>query len=265
MTRLFSILARICCAVSLLLFIWLVLFWVGSSHKPHLIWWNHAGTFPHYHVITIRDARLILAHYRETSSSPADDRMRLSMDVIELDREALELTKAKLNSMVNQQNADPVKLAEVRAQLENRTIDLLRAQFLLAEQRADHDLPPKPGPGWGEAIKTPRIGVRLDPSHADNLLDRLEPLAADGKSHFAGMSLTRTSLRYGQRRILEIPLWLILPVLLILPAMSARAYFRDRRRRKLDLCVSCGYDLRASADRCPECGAVRQLTASGTV
>ncbi len=51
-----------------------------------------------------------------------------------------------------------------------------------------------------------------------------------------------------------VPMWV--PTLLFLPGASAciLPLVRRRKRRKLGLCLKCGYDLRASKDRCPECG-----------
>ena len=52
-----------------------------------------------------------------------------------------------------------------------------------------------------------------------------------------------------------LPFWI--PTLILALAFSATRPIHNRRRRKrkkLGLCAKCGYDLRASKERCPECG-----------
>ena len=62
----------------------------------------------------------------------------------------------------------------------------------------------------------------------------------------------------GDARWIVIPDWLAMLALAILPVMAwkGRHHERDRRRREQGLCVVCGYDLRATPQRCPECGAI---------
>ncbi len=43
---------------------------------------------------------------------------------------------------------------------------------------------------------------------------------------------------------------------LILPSAKLIAIYRKRRRTRHNTCHKCGYDLRATPDRCPECGTV---------
>jgi hypothetical protein len=55
-----------------------------------------------------------------------------------------------------------------------------------------------------------------------------------------------------------VPFWFPIVLLGPLPAWWFRRTYAgrlQRRRAVLGLCVRCGYDLRATPDRCPECGA----------
>ena len=55
---------------------------------------------------------------------------------------------------------------------------------------------------------------------------------------------------------LAIPHWLVISAAIPLPALRAARWYRRRRRFGDGMCRNCGYDLRATPARCPECGTV---------
>ena len=59
-----------------------------------------------------------------------------------------------------------------------------------------------------------------------------------------------------------VPVNLLALAFLILSGYLLAPVHRRRKRKKLGLCVKCGYDLRGSKDRCPECGQEFQNTCS---
>jgi hypothetical protein len=80
---------------------------------------------------------------------------------------------------------------------------------------------------------------------------------------FAGFEFSQRSPPLTFRRI-AMPCWAIVLWLLITPGMWYRRRRRDRRAAH-GFCRSCGYDLRASPERCPECGTPANTESSSVV
>ena len=58
------------------------------------------------------------------------------------------------------------------------------------------------------------------------------------------------------------PLWPFASAAGVIPALVCVSLGRRRLRRVAGLCIRCGYDLRATPDRCPDCGVVVTVAAT---
>jgi hypothetical protein len=60
----------------------------------------------------------------------------------------------------------------------------------------------------------------------------------------------------GQMSLVSIPFWFLVLVSCVLPLVWAGEARRIYRRQSTGHCPNCGYDLRATPNRCPECGTI---------
>jgi len=72
----------------------------------------------------------------------------------------------------------------------------------------------------------------------------------DYGTRFLGLG---TGLTPGLSRYVNVPYWALI-VITALPVLALARREWNRRRVRAGRCTACGYDLRASPDRCPECG-----------
>jgi len=87
--------------------------------------------------------------------------------------------------------------------------------------------------------------------------DPLVGLLPDNDSLWHRLGFERSELEYAPGRFsYTFPLWPIAMVAAILPFYFLTRFLVRRRRARAGKCHSCGYDLRATPGRCPECGTV---------
>ena len=83
-------------------------------------------------------------------------------------------------------------------------------------------------------------------------MGRASPAGVRTNFWFAGFGLFRYGYAAGWHADVVVPQWLVALIFASLPA--ARLYRRPRAKRPPGVCRACGYDLRATPGRCPECG-----------
>jgi len=60
-----------------------------------------------------------------------------------------------------------------------------------------------------------------------------------------------------------VPVWFAAVLLLVPAVIETARHLRRRRLARAGLCRSCGYDLRGTPERCPECGTIAGPEAAG--
>jgi hypothetical protein len=108
-----------------------------------------------------------------------------------------------------------------------------------------------------QAVHPPGLRAAFDGDDVTGVMNGFPPGYAAG--HFpygTGMGAT------GERWVLSVRPWLPALATALLPAVWVYRFRKTRRARRIGLCTTCGYDLRATPGRCPECGAIPKGVAS---
>jgi hypothetical protein len=132
-------------------------------------------------------------------------------------------------------------------------VSIYRGQLRLAVGRSIILTPGQPDHELGKYKKWTWDHYRDETGQGVTWPTNLLGLGRYEDSFGAGNSFT-TTMRTQEGVVLPLPLLAIASA--ILPAWWVVLWRRSRLRQKRGVCSRCGYDLRATPERCPECGTV---------
>jgi hypothetical protein len=108
--------------------------------------------------------------------------------------------------------------------------------------------PPKPYAGWIVACRPVRSDGTSLAAGRDGQLRSWPPRLA---TSVGGPG-------YSDTWSIDLPYWVVVAALAAVPFGRAAVRWMSGRKWASDRCPACGYDLRATPERCPECGAIPQ-------
>jgi hypothetical protein len=161
--------------------------------------------------------------------------------------------------VVNQRAEEAIgRGGQVNADGNSRGYDLIATKYGITAQ-AEHAR-------WKNHPQNPprdswsfRYQLEADPEYVFNWFLTVRHIGMKGHAFGLFWGVFDDSRSYGNFRFswVLIPYWVPVVVSAIPPALwGVNRSRRNRRRGSGQFCAACGYDLRATPDRCPECGTV---------